>query len=86
MKKLLILVSFAFALSPMTALAVLIVSTAAQADILCTQQNGCRETGKTLRNNGGVYNHLSHTPRNMTKDQLEGKAPRPTRVLPTIYN
>jgi hypothetical protein len=66
-------------------LAILPVSIA-KADILCTQHNGCRETGITLRNNGAAYSHLPHTPRNMTKEQLEGKAPRPTRVLRTIYN
>jgi hypothetical protein len=64
----------------------LLLSVEAKADILCTQHNGCRETGITLRNNGAAYSHLPHTPRNMTKEQLEGKAPRPTRVLRTIYN
>jgi hypothetical protein len=64
---------------------VLFSVTTARGDILCTEHNGCRETGKTLRSNGGAYNHLGHRPRPQTKDELEGRVRRPTRVLPVIY-
>jgi hypothetical protein len=64
----------------------LLVSTGiASADILCTRHNGCRETGIKLRNNGSPYVALPHKPREMTKEQMEGKAPVQTRVLRRIY-
>lgn len=62
-----------------------LIGTAAQAEILCTRHNGCRETGLKLRNNGGAYWHLPHKPREMTKEQMEGKAPVQTRTLRPVY-
>jgi hypothetical protein len=44
------------------AAAVALLATAAQADIIYTDR-GCRETGVTLRNNGGAYPGLAHCPR-----------------------
>ena len=60
---------------------------AAQADILCTQHNGCRETGLTLRNNGGAYWHLTHCPR--PPANWDGRTPLNAngqcRQLPPVY-
>ena len=68
--------------------AVLLASTAAQADILCTNHNGCRETGRTLRNNGGAATGLTHCPR--PPANWDGRSgpwrPANCRTLPTIYN
>jgi hypothetical protein len=61
--------------------AALVFATAAQAEIICTQHGGCRETGKRiiLGDGGGVNNtqHLNSY-RNGKKEKV--------RIIRTIYD
>jgi hypothetical protein len=70
------------------ALGMIAVAASAQADILCTTHNGCRETGITLRNNGGAYDGLTHCPR--PPANFDGRSgpwrPQNCRQLRTVYH
>jgi hypothetical protein len=53
----------------------LFLSSVAKADVICTMHQGCFETGKRLKNNGGVYRGLEH--------RIETKTGVVRKVLPT---
>jgi hypothetical protein len=42
------------------AASILLASTAAQAEIICTQHRGCFETGLKILRNGGAYSGLGY--------------------------
>jgi hypothetical protein len=44
-----------------SAVTLIALTSAVQADIICTVHGGCWETGKRLRDNGGVYRGLEFT-------------------------
>jgi hypothetical protein len=58
----------------------LLVSTTVNAEIVCTERGGCRETGKRiiLGNGGGVNN-------SQTLVSHRGNKPQKVRIIRTIY-
>jgi hypothetical protein len=67
--------------SLLVAAAVALASTAAQAEIICTQHGGCRETGMRVisGDGGGVNNQQSLT------SHRDGK-PKKVRIIRTFYD
>ena len=61
--------------------AVLLISTAANAEIICTDHGGCRETGRRiiLGNGGGVTS-------SQTLVSHRGNKPQKVRINRTIYS
>ena len=61
--------------------AALLISTAANAEIICTDHGGCRETGRRiiLGNGGGVNN-------SQTLVSHRGNKPQKVRINRTIYS
>jgi hypothetical protein len=63
------------------ALAITVLALAsARADIICTHNGGCFETGRTIISNGGVYRGLEHKPR-----ILNGKMVKPDTARIRYY-
>jgi hypothetical protein len=68
-----------------TAATLIVFTTYANADIVCTRAGGCWETHKKIRRHGGVYRWLEHTipskanPSVMVKRQLRAAGDTPAR-------
>ena len=63
--------------------AALLVSTAANAEIICTQHSGCFETGLKILNHGGAYGGLTYTNNREMKTDARGYPVRnkPARIV-----
>lgn len=62
-------------------LGILAIATAAQAEIMCTQHGGCRETGKRIiSGDGGGVNNAQHI-----TSHRDAK-PKRVRIIRTYYD
>jgi hypothetical protein len=60
-----------------------LVGTAAQAEVICTQHRGCFETGLKILRNGGAYSGLGYVNnRNSAPDpSFNPKPKQPARII-----